>query len=59
MAIKAKSTNPLIYNLAGEILRKKGRLEQAKKISQMGQALGQEAGIDKFPYPDYLRLKIF
>jgi len=58
-AIKAKSKNPLVYSYAADALRKKGRMEEAEKISRMGQVFGQGASPDQFPYPSYLKLEFF
>lgn len=58
-AIKAKSTNPLVYHYAATILKKLGRLQEAQKISQMEQALGQGYRLDQFPYPTCLRLRLY
>ena len=58
-AVKAKSKNPLVYRYAADALKKKGRVQEAQKMSQMGQALEQGSLMDQFPYPKYLKLEFF
>ncbi|MBF0478941.1 MAG: hypothetical protein HQL26_05625 [Candidatus Omnitrophica bacterium] len=58
-AIKIKSTNPLVYRFAENILRKSGEEEKAKKIADIGANLIQDPKLNHFPYPSRLRLEFF
>lgn len=58
-AVKAHSKNPLVYLYEAEILKKTGHSSKAQKFLQKGQALSHGLDLNKFPYPEYLRLEIF